>query len=694
MRIILGSILAIVLVVVAAIVAIPLLVSTEWIRSQVVAAVNDRTGRNLQIAGETSLSVFPDLSLSVGQVAFSNADDPGAALVTMEGLDVGLKLLPLLGGGVEIDRLVLTRPVFNLEVDEAGRENWRRVEPARQPDGRTAAPTPSASPPPVAGGPVAGFDSLALGDVRLVGGEVSYVDRRKGTHHRVADINARVELPSLADPLLLSGTLLWLGETVTFETEISEPQALSTGTPTAVRLSVKTPQLQGSLRGRMAVKDGFGIEGDIELSTGSVKKVARWIGARPPEVSGLGAFSVTAGIKADETGFALDAARLSLDDITAEGSVLVGFSGPRPLVRATLAASRIDLNAYGGGAVGVPRSGSAEQSGAAPGRASSSPQTGWSDEPIDVSGLRAIDADLRISAAGLRFRDLEAGASALAVTLKDALLSVDLSELQLYDGRAAGKLTVNAAGETPAVATAFNIDNVAAHPLLAAASGIDWLEGRARITGSLASRGTTQRALVSALNGETAFVFTDGAIKGVNVAQMLRNLQVGNIAGWTEGDAQKTDFSEFSARFAFTRGIAQTNDVRLLGPLVRLSGAGVADLPNRTLDFRLSPKIVASLQGQGGGEGLSGLELPVLVRGTWAKPQVALDVEALAKDPGRTIDAVGGMVKDLTGKDIGSSLNDVVRNPQGLIDQLTGGGQGGNQPSPIGEDVFKRLLGQ
>jgi hypothetical protein len=90
--------------------------------------------------------------------------------------------------------------------------------------------------------------------------------------------------------------------------------------------------------------------------------------------------------------------------------------------------------------------------------------------------------------------------------------------------------------------------------------------------------------------------------------------------------------------------------------------------------------------------------VPVLIRGPWNAPRIAPDVDALLKDPSKTIDAVTGVVKDLTGKDVGGSITDAVRNPGGLLNQLTGGGQGGGQsgtqPAPMGEDVFKRLLGQ
>ncbi|MFV2092580.1 MAG: AsmA family protein, partial [Hyphomicrobiales bacterium] len=120
MRALLGIILVGLLLLVAAAVAIPFLVSTDWIREQIVAAVKERTGRDFTIAGDTSLSVLTGLSLSVGQVALSNpasqpgGDSSGTVFLQIERLDLGLKLWPLFSNQVEVDKFILTRPVLNL----------------------------------------------------------------------------------------------------------------------------------------------------------------------------------------------------------------------------------------------------------------------------------------------------------------------------------------------------------------------------------------------------------------------------------------------------------------------------------------------------------------------------------------------------------------------------------------------------
>ena len=79
------------------------------------------------------------------------------------------------------------------------------------------------------------------------------------------------------------------------------------------------------------------------------------------------------------------------------------------------------------------------------------------------------------------------------------------------------------------------------------------------------------------------------------------------MSGWQENAAEKTDFATLGASFKIAKGQAQTADLRLAGPLVRMTGAGTVDLPAQALKFRVDPQLVASLEGQGGKTDLQGL---------------------------------------------------------------------------------------
>ena len=69
----------------------------------------------------------------------------------------------------------------------------------------------------------------------------------------------------------------------------------------------------------------------------------------------------------------------------------------------------------------------------------------------------------------------------------------------------------------------------------------------------------------------------------------------------------------------------------LKSPLLRVIAAGSANLVAETLDFRVEPKVVGTIKGQGDTEQRSGIMVPVLVSGTFSKPKFAPDLASIAK---------------------------------------------------------------
>ena len=171
----------VVVLLIAAAVIVPMLIPLERYKSEIQAQVKEKTGRDLRIDGDISLSVFPTLAVSVENVGFANA--AGATtpeMATIDRLDVALRLLPLLSQEVAIDHFILEKPIINLEIDPQGRPNWQfdTVE--------AAAPSTSAGGGAPSGGGGASLSELRLGDVRLVDGTLNYIDRQSGQEVNVS----------------------------------------------------------------------------------------------------------------------------------------------------------------------------------------------------------------------------------------------------------------------------------------------------------------------------------------------------------------------------------------------------------------------------------------------------------------------------------------------------------------------------
>src|ERR671936_303642 len=85
---------------------------------------------------------------------------------------------------------------------------------------------------------------------------------------------------------------------------------------------------------------------------------------------------------------------------------------------------------------------------------------------------------------------------------------------------------------------------------------------------------------------------------------MIRSLTSSPLSGWQESEAKSTDLTQLSASFTIDKGQAQTTDLNLVGPLVKMTGVGTIDLGTKQIGFRVEPKLVMTTEGQGrGGQG-------------------------------------------------------------------------------------------
>ena len=137
-----------------------------------------------------------------------------------------------------------------------------------------------------------------------------------------------------------------------------------------------------------------------------------------------------------------------------------------------------------------------------------------------------------ISASSISFGTIKAGPIGIRATGAGGKLQLELPNFQLYDEVGTGVMSVDATGKTPVQAFRFSLSNLDAYPFLNDATAFQRIEGKGEIAIDLTTSGASQRAMVSALNGTANFEFTDGAIRGINVANMVRNLGSATLSSW------------------------------------------------------------------------------------------------------------------------------------------------------------------
>lgn len=259
---------------------------------------------------------------------------------------------------------------------------------------------------------------------------------------------------------------------------------------------------------------------------------------------------------------------------------------------------------------------------------------GWNDTPFSLDGLNYFDADFQISTAALNVGTVHLAPARIEGSLASGILKMTLNDLGLYDGRAAAGLAIDASIANPIYALRADLRGVRALPLLTGLADFTSLDGRMQTQLDVRTTGRSQREMIGNLSGTATVDFQDGQIRGINIAQMIRSLTSSTLSGWQESDALSTDLSELHATFRIEKGQAETNDLRMAGPLVRVSGTGSANMIAKSLAFRLEPKLVMTMQGQGSTvTDPIGLGIPVVVEGAWSSPKIYPDMAGILDNP-------------------------------------------------------------
>ncbi len=255
--------------------------------------------------------------------------------------------------------------------------------------------------------------------------------------------------------------------------------------------------------------------------------------------------------------------------------------------------------------------------GTAPG--ASAPAPAPADTPVDLSGLRALNANVSLRAGALAFRQYRLSDARVEAQLDNGMLKVPVLQARAWGGTLDANALADARANRIAVKAVANGVNVNA--LLQDVAAKDILEGTGRVNVDVDTTGRSIGELRSHLRGTAALNLRDGAIKGINLAKSLRQakaaLSLRADASEKARQTEKTDFSELSASFQIADGVARSNDLDMKSPFIRLGGDGAIDIGRGRIDYTARATVTSSAAGQGGAElaALKGLTVPVRLTG-------------------------------------------------------------------------------
>jgi AsmA protein len=162
--------LVVVILVVGVVLSLPFLINLNKYQDQYKPLIEDALNRKVQLQ-DIRLTVWPRLGARVA--GFAVLDDPAfgtGPFASLASLDVGVKLMPLLSGKVEVEEITLRDPVITVIKNQNGVLNVSTIGRA----GVAAPETPSRAPIPSTEGPLKILGLLAVDRVSIAGGKLTY----------------------------------------------------------------------------------------------------------------------------------------------------------------------------------------------------------------------------------------------------------------------------------------------------------------------------------------------------------------------------------------------------------------------------------------------------------------------------------------------------------------------------------------
>jgi len=242
----------------------------------------------------------------------------------------------------------------------------------------------------------------------------------------------------------------------------------------------------------------------------------------------------------------------------------------------------------------------------------------------DLRFLKSWIVTSKLQIGTLFMRGLEMGN--FAATINGSKGRFDLSPLSfnLAGGKVTEKASLDVASFPAKWKESVHITGIQAGPLLKALADMDMLAGTMAMDTSLRATGLTEAA-VKSLNGRGNVLFRDGKLKGFDIAGAIRKFT--NPTAYKEGP-KETDFAQLSGSFIIKNGIVDNQDLFMVSPLLRVTGKGIVNLVDKTMDYHVKPRVVGTLKGQGGSMLRKGLTIPLHITGPFASPKVRPEINA------------------------------------------------------------------
>jgi AsmA protein len=551
---ILGALLA--LVVLAA-VLLPIFIDEQALTELAAEQVRTNTGGELVINGETDISFFPRFGLRLEGVELdlpAQTEYDVAIAASVDEVEVGLSLLPLLSGNVDVGTIIIagitadiTEPqalppapepmpsMSDREWEQRGKliRRTKAQERQRQLD---------------EGGRFSGIGILAeairIDDVTV------RIRSWEGdlTNHIVVKTLSLADVNTQDEPMRLDGAVTVLGDGSAVPLEIT---------------------LDGSIR----------LASDLSrLQLDQLQTTVEGALTEPVTNTLSGNFTMTPA-KAD---FAIDA-RLPGGDVSGQ---LVWSPLESPEIKLDITTERLDVDqihpATSAQTSAIASDAASNETATAPKPVAGSTSV---PAPLPVGPLRDLDLALRVAADHLIVSGQSIKTAQVSMVVRDGVTDIDYVRGVLHEGQLDTRITLNARRPIVEADIKGGLKGVNMDSLLASMGNTDAATGRIELAWDLDTEGASSNDLLTGLNGDLSaegqdLVFNKIAVQGLVCTAVAAVNKIPPISGLPTN----TPISELRMALDFDDGAGDIEALRFSTPGVVMKGSG--DIALDTLDYR------------------------------------------------------------------------------------------------------------
>ena len=665
-NLLLAGCLALILILVIAVFALPLLIDPNNYKNDIAALIKDKTGRDVAFEGDITVTMFPWIGLRAEKIVLSNKlGFQELSFISIAKSDIKVKLLPLLSQKIEVSTIALDGLTLNLSKDKQGLSNW---------DDLIASNRQSPSPANVDKNtqiisPKSALAALTVGGITIQNAQINWDNQQSGKQLELKNIRFTGNKFVFGEPIKIDLTMDISGKELKFPGSVKlvtelrvdekldhfdlrdsqldwisvtkpvagQPLAVIINTPNAdINVAQQTLKLSNLQLQSGDIKLAAEINGEHIMDKPSIQGSAviapfnpslamkQWDIALPTmsDAKALTNLDSNFHFQANANQVEFTSLDVGLDNSHGKGAMTIKDFN-QPAILFDLAVDTLDVDRY------LPPQTKSSKAIASPGMAFAA---GTFSVPLDW--LRKLDAEGKLAFGQLVFNKMTLQDVLLTLSSKKGIVKVGQTAKQFYQGAYSGNLNVDARAEKSVLSLNEKLTNIHLEPLLKAVKGEAKIGGILTASTQLHGQGNNTHELQSNFTGKATFFLKDGFIKGFNLEKLLENSKNLAKGGSLLTDTQhgQTAFSKISGTAIINKGLLQNNDLIANTAKLRGTGKGNVNLDTGLVDYIITTKLLKAAATATTPEQVHETPIVIHLGGTLSQPTYTLDVAALLTD--------------------------------------------------------------